>query len=127
METIWHKNDVDNYLAEEPLNPMTVSFNILLWWKDNSVRYKTLSLIAKDVLAIPVSTVASESAFSTSGRILDPFRSSLSPRMLEILVCTQSWLKERNDGIKSNEYVDDIHSYEFLDEGTGTEVVFSIM
>lgn len=116
-ETNGNKTDLDNYLAEEPLNPMTTSFDILLWWKDNSIRYKTLSLIAKDVLAIPVSTVASESAFSTSGRILDPFRSSLSPRMLEVLVCTQSWLKERHDGKKSNEYVDDINSYEFLDEG----------
>ncbi|KAG5566734.1 hypothetical protein RHGRI_002319 [Rhododendron griersonianum] len=41
---------------------------------------------------MPVSTVASESAFSTGGRVLDPFRSSLSPSMVDTLVCTQNWL-----------------------------------
>ena len=48
-----------------------------------------LSKLARDVLAVPVSTVASESAFSTGGRILDPFRSSLSPLMVQNLVCAQ--------------------------------------
>ncbi|KAK1402710.1 hypothetical protein POM88_002315 [Heracleum sosnowskyi] len=119
LETTEKKNDVDIYLAEEPLNPMIAQFDILLWWKDNASRYKTLSMIAKDILAIPVSTVASESAFSTSGRILDPFRSSLSPKMLEALVCTQSWLKGRHDGIKSDTYLDETYSYEFLEHEEG--------
>ncbi|KAK1363197.1 hypothetical protein POM88_038758 [Heracleum sosnowskyi] len=119
LETTEKKNDVDIYLAEEPLNPMIAQFDILLWWKDNASRYKTLSMISKDILAIPVSTVASESAFSTSGRILDPFRSSLSPKMLEALVCTQSWLKGRHDGIKSDTYLDETYSYEFLEHEEG--------
>ena len=45
------------------------------------------------MLAIPVSTVASESAFSTSGRILDDFCTSLTPFMVEALVCAQDWLR----------------------------------
>ncbi|XP_017613423.1 zinc finger BED domain-containing protein RICESLEEPER 3-like [Gossypium arboreum] len=48
----------------------------ILWWKVNNPRFPTLSKMAKDVLAIPVSTVASESAFSTKGRVLDQYRSS---------------------------------------------------
>lgn len=116
MDITEKKNDVDRYLTDEPLNPMTSSFNILNWWKENSERYKILSIIAKDVLAIQVSTVASESAFSTSGRILDPFRSSLSPEMVEALVCTQSWLKGQQGGLKLDNYVDDSHSYQFLEE-----------
>lgn len=108
------KDDVDRYLTDEPLNPTTSSFDILIWWKDNSERYKILSMIARDVLAIQVSTVASESAFSTNGRILDPFRSSLSAEMVEALVCTQSWLKGQQGGLKLDNYVDDAHSYQFI-------------
>ncbi|GJZ47739.1 zinc finger BED domain-containing protein RICESLEEPER 2-like protein [Tanacetum coccineum] len=40
----------------------------------NGSKYPTLQRIAKDILAIPVSTVASESAFSTSGRLISHVR-----------------------------------------------------
>ncbi|KAL4371500.1 hypothetical protein AHAS_Ahas06G0172000 [Arachis hypogaea] len=50
--------------------------------------------MAREVLAIPVSTVVLESVFSTERRVLDPYRSSLTPRMLEALVCTGDWLKK---------------------------------
>jgi len=43
--------------------------------------------MAHDFLAIPLSTVPSESAFSLGGRILGESRSSLTPEMLEALVC----------------------------------------
>ena len=52
-----------------------------------------LTKLARDVLAVLVSTVASESTFSTGGRILDPFRSSLSSLMVQNLVCAQDWLQ----------------------------------
>ena len=52
-----------------------------------------LSKLARDVLDVPVSTVASESAFSTGGRIHDLFQSSLSPFMVQNLVCAQDWLQ----------------------------------
>ena len=86
-------NELDKFLAENCEGRKDVNFDILLWWKTNSGRYQVLSKMARDVLAVPVSTVASESAFSTGGRILDPFRSSLSPDMVQVLVCSQNWLK----------------------------------
>ncbi|GKV07474.1 hypothetical protein SLEP1_g19249 [Rubroshorea leprosula] len=46
-----------------------------------SGRFPILVAMARDILVIPVSTVASKSAFSTSGRVLDDFRSSLTPKM----------------------------------------------
>lgn len=65
----------------------------LKWWKENAARFPILARIARDVLAVPVSTVASELAFSTSGRILNDFRTSLTPFMVQALVCTQDWLR----------------------------------
>ncbi|KAK4348636.1 hypothetical protein RND71_031391 [Anisodus tanguticus] len=49
--------------------------------------------MARAVLAIYVSTVASKSAFSTGGRVLDSFRTSLTPRMAEDIICAQDWLR----------------------------------
>ena len=52
-----------------------------------------LSKMDWDVLAVPVSTIASKSAFNIGWRILDPFQSSLSPNMVQALVCTRNWLQ----------------------------------
>ncbi|KAL0795830.1 hypothetical protein Bca101_067207 [Brassica carinata] len=49
-----------------------------------------------NVLAVQISSVASKSAFSTSGRILDPYRSSLTPYMIEALICTLQWMLSSN-------------------------------
>jgi hypothetical protein len=50
-------------------------FDILAWWKSNASRYHILVEIVRDVLAIPISSVAPESAFSIGRRVLDSFRS----------------------------------------------------
>ncbi|RZB57227.1 Zinc finger BED domain-containing protein RICESLEEPER 2 [Glycine soja] len=60
-----NKNEVDLYLMESLEKKGNSTFDILTWWKVNSNKYPILSLIHRDVLAMPVSTVASESAFST--------------------------------------------------------------
>ncbi|KAL8091755.1 hypothetical protein AgCh_034131 [Apium graveolens] len=46
---------------------------------------------------MPVSSVASEAAFSTSGRMIDAYRSSLSPKTAEALICSQDWLPSSNN------------------------------
>ena len=83
-------NELDKYLVENCKGRKDVNFDILLWWKANSSRYQVLSKMALDVLAVPVSTAASESAFSIGGRILDPFRSSLSLDMVQVLIFSQN-------------------------------------
>ncbi|KAL4284773.1 hypothetical protein GQ457_16G007020 [Hibiscus cannabinus] len=87
-----NKSELEKYL-EDACEPNVPNFQILPWWKDQARRYPILHNVAKDVLAIPISTVASESAFSTGGRVLDSFRTSLTPKMVEALVCTQDWLR----------------------------------
>ena len=86
-------HEVDQYLAA-PLDPTDEEdhFDILCWWKVNSCKYPVLVAIARDVLAIQTSTVESELSFSTGGRVINPFRSSLTPKSVEALICMQSWM-----------------------------------
>jgi hypothetical protein len=84
------RTELDLYL-EEPNIPMTTELDIIGWWKFGGIKYPTLQRMAHDILPIPVTTVASESAFSTSGRVLSAHRSSLAPNMAEALMCMQAW------------------------------------
>ncbi|XP_028794391.1 zinc finger BED domain-containing protein RICESLEEPER 2-like [Neltuma alba] len=68
------------------------SFSALEWWKNNSMKYKILSKMVADVLAIPISTVASESTFSAGGRVIDEYRSKLNEESIEVLICGGDWL-----------------------------------
>ena len=58
----------------------------------NGARFPTLQRIARDIFSIPVSTVASESSFNTSGRVIAPHRGSLHEDTVEALMCNQNWL-----------------------------------
>ena len=84
------KTELDRYFDDKSAEEDDM-IDILQWWKLNSTKYPILSHMARDILAIPVSTVASESAFSTGGRVLDPHRTSLKPDTVEALVCAQDW------------------------------------
>uniref|UniRef100_A0ACD5U206 Uncharacterized protein n=1 Tax=Avena sativa TaxID=4498 RepID=A0ACD5U206_AVESA len=84
--------ELDRYLNESPIS-RSGEFDILKWWSANSSTYPTLVAIAHDVLAVSASTVASESAFSMGGRILTDFRSRLSVKSVEALICSQDWYR----------------------------------
>ncbi|XP_071694325.1 zinc finger BED domain-containing protein RICESLEEPER 1-like [Rutidosis leptorrhynchoides] len=70
------------------------SFNVLEWWNIHKMKFHVLSKMAKDVLAIPISTVASEATFSAGGRVIEPFRSSLAPETVEMLLCGGDWVRQ---------------------------------
>ncbi|KAL6912187.1 hypothetical protein ACP4OV_000992 [Aristida adscensionis] len=59
------RSKLDTYL-EDPLAPIRENddFDVLKWWKRNEETYPVLAKMARDLLAIPLSTVASESTFS---------------------------------------------------------------
>ncbi|XP_070022266.1 zinc finger BED domain-containing protein RICESLEEPER 1-like [Nicotiana sylvestris] len=79
------KTELEKYLVEDHESERS-DFDNLAWWKANSPRFPILAKMDRDVLAIPISSVASESAFSTGGRILDQFRSSLTLKLVETLI-----------------------------------------
>ena len=85
------KSQLQVYLLE-PRARITSSINILEFWKSQQYRYPELAKLAMDILCVPISTVVSESAFSLGGRILNEYRSSMAPEIVEALVCTRDWL-----------------------------------
>ncbi|PON74882.1 HAT, C-terminal dimerization domain containing protein [Trema orientale] len=85
------KTELELYL-DEPRVSSDAKLDILDFWKGNQFRYPELAAMARDVLSIPISTVASESAFSVGGRVLDQYRSLLKPDIAESLICTRDWL-----------------------------------
>ncbi|XP_071718389.1 zinc finger BED domain-containing protein RICESLEEPER 2-like [Rutidosis leptorrhynchoides] len=70
------------------------SFNVLEWWNIHKLKFSVLSKMAIDVLAIPISTVASESTFSAWGRVIEPFRSCLAPETVQMLICGGDWIRK---------------------------------
>ena len=68
------------------------NLEILSLWKASQFRFLKLASMARDVLSIPISIVASESTFSVGGRVIDQFRSLLRLNTVEALVCTRDWL-----------------------------------
>nr|KAJ0216304.1 hypothetical protein LSAT_V11C300142670 [Lactuca sativa] len=105
------KCELDWYLGEQ-CESLDNKFDILSWWKKSQVRFPVIAAIARDVLAIPASTVASESSFSTEGRVLDAFCSSLTPETVEALICCQNWLRSKNVPIDIEESFEALENYE---------------
>ncbi|KAL8094864.1 hypothetical protein AgCh_036396 [Apium graveolens] len=88
------KSEFDQYLEEET-HPTMGKFNILTWWSINGSRFPTISKIARDVLVVPATTVASEAAFSVWGRVIDETCSCLLPKAVEVLITTSDWILSR--------------------------------
>jgi hypothetical protein len=117
MDRVENKNEVERYLIDSCEDPNNDKLDILGWWKSNSLRYKTLSKVAQHVLAIPISTVASESAFSTGGRVLDQFRSSLPSATVQALICCQNWLHHGSIPTDIRSLINDLETYKNLESG----------
>ncbi|GJS05871.1 hypothetical protein Tco_0575177 [Tanacetum coccineum] len=73
------------------------SFDVLDFWKENETMFPVLSRMTMDIISVQASSVASESAFSTSGRVLSIRRTRLTPASLEMCMCLKDHLdaKER--------------------------------
>ncbi|KAF7831561.1 zinc finger BED domain-containing protein RICESLEEPER 2-like [Senna tora] len=90
------KSHLDIYLEEKRLCYKHYPYlDVLAFWKSNQHRYNELSLLARDIVCIPITTVASESSFSIGGHILDKYRSCLLPENVEAILCTQNWLSSK--------------------------------
>ncbi|KAA8534089.1 hypothetical protein F0562_031718 [Nyssa sinensis] len=83
-----NKSQLDLFLEEQKFDRKQ-DLDILSYWKANKLRYPELALMARDILSIPITTVASESAFSIGSQILNKYRNSIVPKNAEALLCTR--------------------------------------
>ncbi|KAL4347563.1 hypothetical protein GQ457_17G014410 [Hibiscus cannabinus] len=60
------KTHLDVYYKDPKMDRKT-ELDILNFWKDNEQRYGRLSYLARDILSVPLTIVASESTFSIGG------------------------------------------------------------
>ena len=65
---------------------------MLGYWRDRSNIFDDLVKMACDVLNIPITTVASESAFSIGSHVLSKYRSSIFDETVQALIFTCNWL-----------------------------------
>ncbi|KAH7688641.1 Tam3-transposase (Ac family) protein [Dioscorea alata] len=93
------KSQLDLYLEEPKLEfAYYEDLDVLEYWKNHKHRFPILALMAGDVLAIPITTVASESAFSIGACVLNKYRSCTLLEKVQALICTRNWLHGYNIG-----------------------------
>ena len=96
------------------------NLDILAWWKEKQGQFPVLAAMARDRLTVQASTVALESAFSVSGRVISQRRSTSSESVecciylkdyLDGAVCQQhlTTLEEPMDAdYETNLYMEDV-------------------
>ena len=81
-----------------------------------------MAAMARDILTVQASTVASESAFSLSGRVLNEKRSRLSAQSLEVCICYKDYLdslERQQDRVSIKSTSDEDVIVESQDDNTG--------
>lgn len=61
------------------------------WWRSNEHRYPNVALVARDILAIPASSVCSEECFSVAGNLVDAHRTRLSDESIRSTMLLRAW------------------------------------
>ncbi|KAL2924290.1 putative AC transposase, partial [Bienertia sinuspersici] len=71
-KSVGEKSQLDLYLEEKNIDH-NVKLDVLLWWKNHGApRHPQLAALARDILAIPISSIPSESAFSMGKKLINP-------------------------------------------------------
>lgn len=113
--------ELSSYLDSDTLQKFDDDFNILNWWHEHKLSYPVLSILARDVISVPVSTISSESAFSLCGRIIEERRRRLAPEMVEMLLCMKDWElgEARGQHCTQDQELEDAFEGLYLDEPQG--------
>lgn len=78
------KCEINSYVSAQKLDTQE---NPLHWWKSHGKSaYPLMATVSKKYLCAPATSTSSEQAFSKGGRIVTPFRASLKPDTVEMLI-----------------------------------------
>ncbi|EXB39444.1 Putative AC transposase [Morus notabilis] len=81
-------NELMTYLSESlVVGGNRNLFDLVQWWRARAFTWSVLTRLAMGIFSIIVSTISSEQAFSTTGRILEEHRNALQRDIVEALVC----------------------------------------
>jgi hAT family C-terminal dimerisation region len=86
-------SEIDRYL-EDPCAAEVPDFDVLAWWKAHEADYPILAMMARDLLAIPASSVPSERAFSSSGELISKKRTRLANKTIRAIMCIKEWTRK---------------------------------
>ncbi len=82
------KAEIFHFRMTPPI-PMVVDgqlSNPLLWWKENTLKFPYLSILARRILCIPATSAPSERIFSVAGRTISNERAKLLPENADMMV-----------------------------------------
>jgi hypothetical protein len=99
-------SELSSYLDSDCVVQYDEDFNILHWWHEHKRTYPIISILARDVIIVPASTISSQSTFSIAGRVLEDRRRRLTSDMVEVLSC----LKDRE--------LADVHLQHYVEKET---------
>lgn len=102
------KDEMAEYEAEETEPADCDPSAIFDYWATRTSRWPKLCAMAKDLLSIPATSVASERAFSAGKDVICIPKMSMNPETAEALVCLRSWYKA---GL-----VNEVDVHEFIEE-----------
>ena len=82
---------IASYNLDIDLFPSTTDYH--KWWTLKKKEYPPLFAMAKDFLAIPVTSVPSVQAFSTAGDAIWNRRARISGETIEAKICMENWFE----------------------------------
>jgi hypothetical protein len=62
------------YVDSDNVTAYKDEFDLLLWLRDHKLTYPVLSIMARDIMFVPISTVSSESCFNLTQRTIEERR-----------------------------------------------------
>ena len=88
-----HTARYQDEINEDLLSPLAAPRSVLHFWECNIGKYPILSRIARDILAVPVSSVQPEREFSVAGNLITEIRNRLGPLAARSSLSFRCWYK----------------------------------